>query len=155
MSADPTRLHDKRDGTWQQAKNDRRMRVRLTGVLRPRLEVEDRRRNSRGLGTREALPHRHDAAAVSVDAEIVAEEGCFRAGRTGEGLLIDLVIDEGLAAVGAAGEDNARLGVFEIAAIEERDVDRAVDRVDGHPREELLLAVALRIVVDAQRLRPR
>ncbi len=65
------------------------------------LEVKNRGGDGQLFRVNEMHIHRHHASAVSVDADVVAEEHAFLAR---ERLLFDFVIDEGLAAVDAAGQ---------------------------------------------------
>src|SRR5437870_5726154 len=90
----------------------------------------------------------HDAPRAGIDADVAAEEELARLER----LLIDAVIDEGAAAVDAAGQREAKKRALQVAAIVKDEVDRAVHGIDRHPGKTLSLAVALRIIVDAQGL---
>src|SRR5947207_765415 len=65
-------------------------------LLRALLEVEDRRGDGEAPAFHKVHIHGDDAAAVGVDADVVAEEDAVLAG---ERLLVDLVVDERLAAV--------------------------------------------------------
>ena len=82
--------------------------------------------------------YRDDSSIVSSDAGVIAEEDSFV---TTERLLIDLMIDECAPAVCAARHGEPRPSAFRLAAVVEDRVQRTINRINGHPREELRLAV--------------
>src|SRR5262252_3348454 len=97
-------------------------------------------------------PDAEHAAAVRDTPLVVAEERVL----AGERLVRPRVVRERLAAIRRPGKRDARPAVrWVAAAIVELHVDRAVDRIDGHPLQELIGAAMDRIVVDPRRWTPR
>src|SRR2546423_14095957 len=92
-------------------------------VLRARLEVEDGGGDGQVSIVNEMHVHGDDTPVVSRDAVVVAEEDKRV---TSEGRLIDLVVDEGVTAVRAAGQGQPCARVFVVAAVVEDYVQRAV-----------------------------